>query len=53
MLKSNKACETFKTAAVPSLNELFLNILSDQVKVLVNFDPWSWPENVPSEDTSQ
>ena len=39
-LEANEACETSETAVVPFLNEFLLNILSDQVKIPVNFDPW-------------
>ena len=52
-LKTNEACETSETAIVSSLNKFFLNMLSDQVKASDNFNPWSWPENMPSKDTSQ
>ena len=37
-LKADKAHETSKTTVMPSLNEFLLNMLSDQVKVSVNFD---------------
>ena len=52
-LKADKAHETSKAAVMSSLNKFLLNVSSDQVKVPVDFDLWSWPENVPSEDTSQ
>ena len=52
-LKINEAYEASKAAVVLSLNEFLLNMSSDQVEVPVNFDSWFWPENVPSEDTSQ
>ena len=51
-LKTDKADETSEAAVVPSLNKFLLNVLSDQVKVPVDFDSWSWPENVPSEGVS-
>ena len=52
-LKADEAARASETSTVPSLNKFLLNISSDQVKVPVNFDPWSWPEIVPSEGTSQ
>ena len=47
-----KAHETSEAAVVSSLNEFLLNMSSDQVEVSVDFDLWSWPENVPLRDTS-
>ena len=52
-LKINEACETSEAAVMSSLNKFLLNMSSDQVEVSVDFDSWSWPENVPLEDTSQ
>ena len=52
-LKTDEAHKTSEAAAVSSLNEFLLNVLSDQVEVLSDFNSWSWPENVSSEDTSQ
>ena len=52
-LKTNEAARASEASTVPSLNEFLLNILSDQVEVPVNFDPWFWSEAVFSEDTSQ
>ena len=52
-LETDKAHKTFKTTIVPFLNEFLINLLSDPVEVVVDFDSWSWPENVPSEDASQ
>ena len=51
-LKINKAHEISEAVVVSSLNKFLLNMLSDQVKIPVNFDPWFWPENVPLRDTS-
>ena len=52
-LETNEAHEAFKAAVVSSLNEFLLNVSINQVKVSVNFDLWSWPENMPLRDTSQ
>ena len=52
-LKANKAHKVSETVDMSFLNEFLLNMLFNQIKVLMKFDPWSWPENVPSEDTSQ
>ena len=52
-LKVNKAHETSETAVVSFLNKFLLNMLFNQIKVSVDFDLWSWPENVSSKDTSQ
>ena len=52
-LRADEAHEASEAAAVSSLNEFLLNVSSIQVKISVDFDLWSWPENVPSEDTSQ
>ena len=52
-LKADEACKASEAAVMLSLNEFLLNVSSDQIKVPVDFDLWSWPENVPSEDTSQ
>ena len=52
-LKVNEACEASEATIVPSLDEFLLNVLSDQVKVSVDFDLWSWPESMPSEGASQ
>ena len=51
-LKVNKAHETSETAVVPFLNEFLLNILSNQIKVPVDFNLWSWSENMSFKDTS-
>ena len=51
-LKANEAYKTSETAAVSSLNKFLLNVLSDQIKVSDDFKSQSWPENVPSKDTS-
>ena len=37
-LKADKAHETSEAAVVPSLNKFLLNMLSDQVKVSVDFN---------------
>ena len=37
-LKANKAHKTSEAAAVLFLNKFLLNVLSDQMKVLMNFD---------------
>ena len=52
-LKADKACEASEAAVMPFLNKFLLNVSSDQVEVPVDFDLWSWPENVPLRDTSQ
>ena len=52
-LKANKAHKTSEAAVVPFLNKFLLNVSSNQIKVPVNFDLWSWPENVSSQNTSQ
>ena len=51
-LETDEAHETSEAAVVPSLNEFLLNMSSNQVEVSVDFDLWSWPENVPFRDTS-
>ena len=51
-LKANKAYETSKTTSVSLLNEFLLNVSFNQIKVPVNFDLWSWPENMSFKDTS-
>ena len=38
-LETNEAYETSETADVSSLNKFLLNMLSDQVKISVDFDP--------------
>ena len=38
-LKANKVKETFKTAAVPSLNNFLLNVSFNQIKVSLKFNP--------------
>ena len=52
-LKTDEAARTFKTFTMSFLNEFLLNVSSDQVEIPANFDPWSWPEMMSSEDTSQ
>ena len=52
-LETNEAHRASEAAVMSSLNKFLLNMLFNQVKVPVDFDPWSWPENVPSEGTSQ
>ena len=52
-LEADEAYEASEAAGVPSLDKFLLNVSSDQVKVPADFDLQSWPENVPSEDTSQ
>ena len=52
-LKADEAARASEASTVLSLNEFLLNILSDQVEILVNFDSWFWPEIVPLKDTSQ
>ena len=52
-LEANEAHKASEAAVVPFLNEFLLNVLSDQVEVPVDFDLWSWPENVPLRGTSQ
>ena len=37
-LKANKAHETSEAAVVSSLNKFLLNVLSNQIKVSVNFN---------------
>ena len=37
-LKINEAHKTSETADVSSLNEFLLNVLSDQIKISVNFN---------------
>ena len=37
-LKADEACKTSEITAVPFLNEFLLNVLSNQVKVSVNFN---------------
>ena len=38
-LEVNKAREASKAATVPSLNNFFLNMSSDQIKVSLKFNP--------------
>ena len=52
-LKANKAKQASETAVMPSLNDFLLNMLFNQVKILIEFDPAYWSENVPFKDTSQ
>ena len=52
-LEANEAHEASEVTVVPSLNEFLLNVSSNQVKVPVDFDPWSWPESVPPGGASQ
>ena len=40
-LETDKAHKISETAAMSSLNKFLLNVLSDQIKVSVDFDPWS------------
>ena len=37
-LEANEVQKTSETATVSSLNNFFLNILSDQIKVLIEFN---------------
>ena len=37
-LEADKACKTSETADVSSLNKFLFNILSDQVKISVDFN---------------
>ena len=50
-LEINEAREAFKTAIVSSLNNFLLNMSSDQVEVLMEFNSAYWPENVSFKDT--
>ena len=52
-LKTNKAKQASETTVMSSLNEFLLNILSDQVKILMKFNPAYWPENALFKSTSQ
>ena len=52
-LEADEAHEASEVTVVPSLNEFLLNVSSDQVKVPVDFDLWSWPESVPPRGASQ
>ena len=52
-LETNEAKQASKTATVLSLNNFLLNILSDQIKVLIKFDPAYWSENALFKSTSQ
>ena len=51
-LKADKVTRAFKASTMSSLDKFLLNVSSDQVEVPANFDSWSWPENMSSEDTS-
>ena len=51
-LEVDKAHKASKTATVSSLNEFLLNILSDQMKILMNFDSFFWSDNLSAEDSS-
>ena len=52
-LEADKAHEASKTAIISSLNKFLLNISSDQMKILMNFNPFFWSENLSAEDSSQ
>ena len=52
-LEADEAKQASEAAVVPSLNNFLLNVLSDQVKILIEFNPAYWSENVPFEGTSQ
>ena len=52
-LKVNEAREAFKTAIMPSLNDFLLNMSSDQIEVLMEFNPAYWSENIFFKGTSQ
>ena len=51
-LKADEARQASETAIVPSLDDFLLNVSSDQVEVLMEFNPAYWPENAPFESTS-
>ena len=51
-LEADEARQASEAAIVPSLNNFLLNVLSDQVKVLMEFNPAYWPENASFESTS-
>ena len=52
-LKVSEAHEASEAAVVPFLNKFLLNMSFNQIKISVDFDLWSWPENVSFRDTSQ
>ena len=52
-LKVNEVREASETATVSSLNDFLLNVLFNQVKVLMKFNPAYWSENISFKGTSQ
>ena len=51
-LEANKACEASETAVMSSLDEFLLNVSSNQIEFLADFNLWTWPVNMSDEDTS-
>ena len=52
-LEVNKSQKTSETAIMSSLNNFLLNVLSDQIEVLMKFNPVYWSENALFKSTSQ
>ena len=51
-LEANEAYEASEAVAMPSLNKFLLNMLSDQVKMPMVFNSFSWSESVSLPDNA-